>query len=646
MRVASRLIPSFLLVVGCTDPTTPVSTGTTSAGTGTGDASTSGNASEPDSSDDGTPLLCGNLVVDLGEECDEGPFNDDFAECTSDCRLNVCGDGHELAGIEECDEGANNGDSGACLADCTLGTCGDGRVMTGVEECDEGASNGDGTSTCREDCGLNVCGDGYVLTSDEACDDGEDNGNGFSECTSACTLNVCGDGYHQEAEACDDGGANGDGLSPCRTDCELNECGDGYHHTPSEDCEDGNLDPGDGCGAYCTVPAPVVAVANGVFHSCALLETNRVKCWGHGDDGQLGFGDGAHVYVPAERGTTPLPTTVEQVAVGVGHTCVLLTGGELRCFGWNDYGQLGLGDTDRRGLLETAMDVEPVPLGAPAIYVAAGNRSTCAVLQGGTVRCWGQNTNHYLGLPGLTEDLGDDEAITRWPEVDVGGPAQSVHMGGSHICVLLDDGQVQCWGQATSGQTGHPETIFVGDDETPAEAGPVDIGGPALDVATGDAHTCALLAGGDLRCFGRNATGALGHGHTDDIGDDELPNSVPFVPVGAAVADVEAGAGFVCVRTLDDDLRCWGQAYQGRIGLPGLGDVGDDELASSVPNVDIGADIIGLSSKDHGSCAITSAGNLRCWGWGTAALGYGLNPSFGNLGDDEDPASAGDVPLF
>ncbi len=224
---------------------------------------------------------CGNAVVEVGEECDDGNA-DNTDSCLSNCKLAACGDGYLLSGVEACDQGTSNSDVAAdtCRSDCTLPRCGDGVVDTG-ESCDDG--NNIDTDACGNDCGLPTCGDGIVSLG-EACDDGNtietdsclsncslascgdsfvfagveqcDDGNADNTdaCLDTCTNASCGDGFVQAGvEACDNGAANSDVLADaCRSDCSLARCGDGVKDS-SEACDDGNAIDTDNCRNDCTL---------------------------------------------------------------------------------------------------------------------------------------------------------------------------------------------------------------------------------------------------------------------------------------------------------------------------------------------------------------------------------------------------------
>jgi alpha-tubulin suppressor-like RCC1 family protein len=145
-------------------------------------------------------------------------------------------------------------------------------------------------------------------------------------------------------------------------------------------------------------------VALGDVHTCALLDNGAVKCWGANDKGQLGVGDVfARGAAAADMGdalpAVALGVRARAIAAGGSHTCALLTSGAVKCWGSNDSGQLGQGHTqtlgDQPGELEalSAIDLGP---GRSATAIDVGEHS-CAVLDNGAVKCWGTNTSGELG---------------------------------------------------------------------------------------------------------------------------------------------------------------------------------------------------------------------------------------------------------
>src|SRR5690606_7249784 len=148
-----------------------------------------------------TTGVCGNGIVDPGEDCDDQNFDDSDA-CLSTCVAAQCSDGVVWAGVEECDDGPLNSNSAACTSMCTLNVCGDAHLFEGVEQCDPGEDLIGPGMMCLPGCVVNGCGDGDTGPNEE-CDDG--NADNTDDCTTACTIATCGDGFVWAGnEECDD----------------------------------------------------------------------------------------------------------------------------------------------------------------------------------------------------------------------------------------------------------------------------------------------------------------------------------------------------------------------------------------------------------------------------------------------------------
>jgi hypothetical protein len=390
----------------------------------------------------------------------------------------------------------------------------------------------------------------------------------------------------------------------------------------------------------------VSAVAAGGNHSCALLDNGRVRCWGSNSTGQLGYANTNNIgddEAASAAGDVEVGGTVTRLALGAAHTCALLDTGAVRCWGWNWFGQLGYGNQDAIGDGEVPAAVGLVDIGGKATALAAGAHHTCALLDTGDVRCWGLNLYGQLGYS-HTNNIGDTETPATVGPVAIGGKAIALAAGVYHTCALLDSGEVRCWGYNFNGQLGYGHTNNIGDNELPRDAGPVDIGGSVSALTAGSYHTCALLDSGEVRCWGLNSAGQLGYGNTIAIGDTESPRAAGVVDTGDDVIQIAAGGVHTCALLSSGQVRCWGGNGNGQLGYGHTSNIGDTERPAEVGHVEAGGTLAQLDLGANHSCVLNGSGKVRCWGQNASGqLGHGHTIP---IGDNEVPAATGNVPVF
>jgi len=290
---------------------------------------------------------------------------------------------------------------------------------------------------------------------------------------------------------------------------------------------------GDGTMTDRSTPVDTVGLSSGVralslgwSHTCALTENGGVKCWGDNNFGQIGNGRWLINYQPTPVNVVGLSSGGAGIAAGYGHTCAVTGGGGVKCWGRNSSGELGDGTTTNR---VTPVDVVGLSSGITAI--TAGTGRTCALTSAGGVKCWGSN---YVG-DGTTSSL---------LPVDVVGLSSGVvaiGAGWGHTCALTGNGGVKCWGENYSGQ--------VGDGTTTHRLTPVDVVGLSsgvLAIAVGGYHTCALTSGGGVKCWGSTPMDVVG--------------------LSSGVAAISAGIGHTCALTGGGAIKCWGGNENGQLG--------------------------------------------------------------------------------
>ncbi len=328
------------------------------------------------------------------------------------------------------------------------------------------------------------------------------------------------------------------------------------------------------------------ALATGEAHTCALTVGGGVKCWGDNVNGQLGDGSTAQRLVAVD--VSALSGGVSAIAAGVAHTCAVMMGGGVSCWGTNAFGQLGNGDNTQR---LTPINVSG--LGVAVSAIDAGGFHTCARTAVGGVLCWGNNQRGQLG---------DGSNTTRFTAVDVSGLSSgvsAVSTYNAHACALVAGGGVKCWGWNQNGQ--------LGDDSTTTRVSAVDVSGfgtVGRAVATGTFHSCAVTIGGGVKCWGSNFFGQLGDGSTT-----ERLTAVDVSGLSSGVTAVAAGARHTCVLTSGSAVKCWGNNAFGQ-----LGDGSGLDRLTAVDVSGLGGGVSAIAAGEDHTCALTTGGGVKCWG--------------------------------
>jgi alpha-tubulin suppressor-like RCC1 family protein len=327
---------------------------------------------------------------------------------------------------------------------------------------------------------------------------------------------------------------------------------------------------------------------------------------------------------------------------------LLYGAGKVKCWGDNEFGQLGLGDTENRGDEpgEMGANLTDVDLGSGryAKSIAAGWYDTCVILDDDTVKCWG--AGGILGA-GDYDNRGDDpdEMGDNLKPVDLGTGKKplKVSLGAEHICVVLTDLSAKCWGWNAWYQLGVlPEDEAIGRE--PGELGDnlpaIDFGDRTVQqIVPGAMHTCGLTFDGEVRCWGY-APG-LGNYELGSWGQAVSALPANSLGTGRTAKLISAGYTHSCAILDDDSLKCWGFSNAGELG--GDGSYGypsgsTEDMGDALPVVDLGSGRHAVdvqSGGDQHTCALLDDGHLKCWGLNTLArLGSGDGKAYGSLPED------------
>lgn len=522
-------------------------------------------------------LDCEGDFLDCDPErpgCETDPLHTDTAcgSCTNDCTTLA----HTVGGT--CDLGicdyACEDDWGDCDLDSTNG-CETSLLMT-REHC--GACDNDcadlanvAETRCEEGgCVIVSCAEGW-----DDCDGDPSNG-----CEASLDIDVahCGACDNVCKTFCIAGSCSGTSSLPVRASnhyCIIQDDGAVFCWGHNSSRQIGTNDS----APEITKPTrvqdteegePLVAeeVGLGSAFTCARTPDGRVACWGTNFNGQLGSpGTTGNSAVPVfvhDEETGAHLRNVSQIAVGSSFACARLEDGRAKCWGDNFYAQLGAnharGDLDDDSAGEALTVVASSDTLDPLTgvqYLTAGSNFACALLAGGTVKCWGNNQFGTLG----TGDLGGMEPAPVDVEnlVDV----QQLSPGSDATCALLPQGKVQCWGYGLYGQLGNEAT-----QNQPSPVDVIGLDGPVSRLFAGGGHFCALFSEDrSAKCWGRNNYRQIGGGSTTNSQTTAI--DVLAAEGGPKLQGIEAIVGgtlSTCALMQDGELLCWGSNNYGELG--------------------------------------------------------------------------------
>jgi hypothetical protein len=598
-------------------------------------------------SDEGVLNACGACGEVPSEICDG--VDDDCDGRIDEGLLNACGTCGPVPSEtcngedDDCDGSADEGFGLGLACSTGQGSCqAMGRVVCGVDggvRCDalpgdpipEMCDGDDNDCDGRADEGvLNACG-GCGLVPDEVCDaiDNDCDGN-----TDEGLLNACGACGPVPEETCDDVDNDCDG----RTDedaVDANACGV-CGPLPAERCDgtdndcDGNTDEGllNVCGTCGAVPAEK---CNGIDDDCD----------GHTDEG---FANGT--FCATGQGECRRIGTYRCTVDGSDVWCDggFMAGQPERCDGLDNDCD---GDTD-----EDAQDANACGICGPApVEACDGEDNDCdgRVDEDFDVggECMG-GIGALCSVEGRTV-CGDDGGTQCIPNaLDLGRCLyrfeRSIAVGDRFSCVIVQ-GQLKCFGRSPDAALGHTFGRGNGPQNAARPVPSIDLGMDIREISAGDNLLCAHDRRHNLKCIGSNVWGQLGLGRWELSLPDWPVDARPFIDLAMQVEDVSMGGGNTCVTGFNQ-LKCWGQNRDGRLGNGIPGALGDhpDEMGVALPHVELGIFVHRASVGSRSQCAVVwshDGNSLKCWGSNARGqLGLGL-PDEGIVGDSADEMGFG-----
>jgi alpha-tubulin suppressor-like RCC1 family protein len=302
----------------------------------------------------------------------------------------------------------------------------------------------------------------------------------------------------------------------------------------------------------------VSQIFTGPYRTCAILSNDVTNCWGFNEDGQSGDESTNTYKSPTNEVNFPEGRVAKSMGMGNKHTCAILDNDQLACWGADQHGALGNGDSNSED------QYSPVIISTPAdrttVKIDAGVSHTCILMDDGGIMCWGRDNVGQLGN-------GESSPTTFAPESDVilpeGRVATDFSVGNEHSCAILDNDSVVCWGMNNYGQLGDNSTTNA---KTPTFVH-LPNGSKATRISSGSGHTCATIENGSLYCWGHNKNSRLGIGTSGGV------RTIPtFVSANQSIVKISASAEHTCVLSENGSISCWGRNNYGQLGLGHTGE--------------------------------------------------------------------------
>ncbi|MEC7391029.1 MAG: putative Ig domain-containing protein, partial [Candidatus Thermoplasmatota archaeon] len=375
----------------------------------------------------------------------------------------------------------------------------------------------------------------------------------------------------------------------------------------------------------------IAEVSGGNAFYCARSYQGLVKCWGSNSQGRLGIGNQYFVGDnPNEMGDyqafTDLGTELyaTDITTGDNFACAVLNNTRVKCWGYGANGQLGSSSSNTYGDSANEMGDNLPYVRLPSssshllsgiVKVDAGYRATCALSSDGQVYCWGYNDNYLVKSSGSLYSSYYAEHQTQ-----LSRPAIDIAVGYYHACAILDNHQVQCWGRNSEGQLGTGNTTTPNQNVAQKERPYVDLGSDvgASDIMAGGHYTCAILTTEGTVCWGHGSQHRNGRNTTGNFitMGEELGNGTgsPYDTIAKSHrSSLSPNSPHTCIVDEMSEVQCWGSGTV----VPGSG-------GPAPQTVNVGGLVRSVVVSDASACALRIDGNLICWGSNSnGQLGHG-----------------------
>jgi alpha-tubulin suppressor-like RCC1 family protein/Tfp pilus assembly protein PilE len=374
-------------------------------------------------------------------------------------------------------------------------------------------------------------------------------------------------------------------------------------------------------------------LSSGDAHSCAIANDNKVNCWGSNSDSQLGIGKNAHRITPALIATGGLvDKTIKDISVDEFHSCAIASDDNGYCWGSNTSGEIDA-DGPLAILQPTTLNIgiaDPL-YGKTLKQITTGEYFNCAIASDNNSYCWGANWNGQLG---------HNDVLWAGVQVPVytggvlsGKTIKAIDAGNGGACVIASDDKAYCWGEGGSGQNGNGLSTWADVAPVAVSTAGVLSGKTIKQISKSIYHTCVIASDNKPYCWGANWSAQLGNG---TYNDSNVPVAVDMTGAlnGKTVTNISTNDDNTCVIANDQKVYCWGDNGNGQLG-------DGTYVASSSPSLvsnQTGKLFKSVAVGEHHVCAITTNGEVYCWGDNT----YG---QFGNNSTSNGSTSGSNVPI-
>ncbi|MCF7900880.1 hypothetical protein K9L67_01510, partial [Candidatus Woesearchaeota archaeon] len=360
---------------------------------------------------------------------------------------------------------------------------------------------------------------------------------------------------------------------------------------------------------FSSIGIKINSISAGSRHTCAIrTNDSRILCWGNNAYGQLGNGtSGGQTSNPQLINDT---TQYKQISAGNDFTCGLTINNTVKCWGYNNGGQIGDGTTTQRNNPTLINDT------AKYKYLDVGYEATCGILTNGTAKCWG---NNYYGELGV----GDTTNRTNPTAINDSATYKQISAGYDYTCGILTNGTAKCWGYNTNGELGLGHTTH--------QYNPITINDTTTykQIDANYYNTCGILTNGTAKCWGSNSVGQVGDGTTTQKNNPTTINDT------TTYLQIMGGADHTCGITNKGQVKCWGDDSSEQLG---------NGVQTENPNPTNTTDTstyITITSGEYFSCGILRNGTTKCWGDGSSGqLGDGA------LSTNQDPTQINNANSF